>query len=528
MHRLTDVSIKVKLLGVALVAVLCTVVVGTLATIRVNAVLMDERSTATKHAVEVAWSAVKAAGELEAGGKLSRAEAQKTALATLGALRYGNNDYFWVNDLDAVVVMHPIKPELNGTNQDGMAGSDGVHPFREFARVAKEKGEGFVAYQWPKPNQKTPQPKVSYVKLYEPWGWVIGSGIYMDDVATAAHGALVTVVLAALAVGLLLCGMVLLALRSITGPVAAMSRVLDNGDLTSRLDEGRGRTELDRLAASLNRSLDRTKDVVQHVVRDAEAISDQLERLTSSSSTIEEQAARTARQAADAARASDLVVSGYQQVVTAISDIDGSIHEIAGSVEAATGVAAEAVNATTATQAIVTKLGQSSSEIGDVLKTIATIAEQTNLLALNATIESARAGEAGKGFAVVATEVKDLAQETSRATENIAARIQSLQGDAEASVAAITSIADIINRISELQGGIRSAIQRQSGTTNEVAESVQFSNTAGAEAGAAIAAVAGEADRTRAELDDVTAAIRSLSSLSGDLRSAVRVFSATR
>jgi methyl-accepting chemotaxis protein len=150
-----------------------------------------------------------------------------------------------------------------------------------------------------------------------------------------------------------------------------------------------------------------------------------------------------------------------------------SIREIAKNANDAAGVAASAVQVADQTNATVAKLGESSAQIGDVIKSITSIAEQTNLLALNATIEAARAGEAGKGFAVVANEVKDLAQETAKATEDISHRVEQIQVDTEAAVAAIAEISGIIARINDTQSTIASAVEEQTATTNEMGRNVQ-------------------------------------------------------
>jgi methyl-accepting chemotaxis protein len=231
-----------------------------------------------------------------------------------------------------------------------------------------------------------------------------------------------------------------------------------------------------------------------------------------------------ARQAEDAATSSEAVVAGYDRVASAVGDIDASIRQIAEHVQQVAAVAGDAVRATDGTNRIVARLGESSAEIDAVVQTITSIAEQTNMLALNATIESARAGEAGRAFAVVATEVKDQAHETAAATDDIAHRIQTLQGDTHESVTAIGSIAEIIAQINEYQLGITAAVEQQSATMAEVSRSVSESSQASAGAGASIAAVALATDQTRRQLDEMAESISSLGRLSHDLEEAVSVF----
>ncbi len=183
---------------------------------------------------------------------------------------------------------------------------------------------------------------------------------------------------------------------------------------------------------------------------------------------LDESSARLQR----ASGAADDVASNIQTVAAGTEEMTTSIREIARSANDAAGVAAQAVHVADATNSTVAKLGESSIEIGNVVKTITSIAEQTNLLALNATIEAARAGEAGKGFAVVAGEVKELAQETGKATEDIGRRVEAIQLDTEAAVAAITQISSIISQINDSQSTIASAVEEQTATTNEMGRNV--------------------------------------------------------
>jgi methyl-accepting chemotaxis protein len=173
----------------------------------------------------------------------------------------------------------------------------------------------------------------------------------------------------------------------------------------------------------------------------------------------------------------------------------------------------------------VTKLGESSREIGDVVKVITSIAEQTNLLALNATIEAARAGEAGKGFAVVANEVKELAQETAKATEDIARRVEAIQGDTEGAVAAIGRISEVIGQINDYQLTIASAVEEQTATTSEMSRSVGEAADGSGQIAANIGGVSGAADATSQALGQTRTAVDELSRMASDLRTAVSRFS---
>jgi methyl-accepting chemotaxis protein len=512
------------MLGIAAVAGVSLLALGGGLAWQMRQERFAEREAATKAVVETALGTVRYFGSEESAGRLTRSQAQAQALAVLKGLRYQGQEYFWVNDMNARMIMHPMKPELNGTDVSGMKDPDGLAIFPRFVQVVRTQGAGYVSYQWPKPGSSSPQPKVSYVAGFPQWDWVLGSGIYVDDVQATSLADLRKVAVEALVAMAVLFGVILLVRRSITRPLVAMTRLLETADVSQRLDEGERRTELEHLSAAVNASLERVARVVDGVASAATGVKDHVNRLTASAREIETQAQQAADQADDVSASSRNVLAGYGHVADAVEEIDRSIRRIAESVQQVTTVAAEAVHATEQTNQIVGRLGASSGEIGEVVRTIAAIAEQTNLLALNATIESARAGEAGKGFAVVANEVKDLAQETGHATEDISRRIQTLQADAQESVAAIARIAEVITRINEHQQEIAGDVGRQAVTMNDVQRTVESTTRAGEGTGESIAAVASAAGRTRQQLDEVSSTLQSLDQVSQDLQHTVAVF----
>ena len=347
-----------------------------------------------------------------------------------------------------------------------------------------------------------------------------------DAMATAgahsySHARLITLI--ALIVGFVLaaavCLMVIRLIRQQLTTVSAALEAVADGDLTVPA-EVRSRDELGAMAAAVNRAREGLRTTVSALAQGAHTLGEGTQRLTSVTARLAEGARDAAAQAGVVANSAGDVSSSVQSVAAGSDQMGASIREIAENANNAAQVASSAVGVAQSTNDTVAKLGTSSEEIGNVVKVITQIAEQTNLLALNATIEAARAGEAGKGFAVVATEVKDLAQETAKATEDISRRVEAIQADTTSAVEAIGEISRIISEINDYQVTIASAVEEQTATTNEMSRSIGdaangSSNIAGninsvAEAVQAQTGALNEADQSVAELSQVAGELRGL------------------
>ena len=324
----------------------------------------------------------------------------------------------------------------------------------------------------------------------------------------------------------LVAGLAVLITRSIIGPMRSMVTVLETvsqGDLTPRV-EASGADELAHMGAALNTTLDSLSFLMSEIRQHSTSLAGAAEELTAVSSQLATAASEASNQAGLTSSAVEQVSLDVAEVVGGAGEMSSAIAEISRGAHSAVSVAEQATKVANSTQHTVAKLGESSAEIGDVIKVIKSIADQTNLLALNATIEAARAGEAGKGFAVVAHEVKDLASATARATAEIATRIGAIQVDAEASVLAINQITEIITQVGETQSSIAAAVEQQTATTNEIRRNVENAgdNTAGISN--SITGVAQAAEHVSTAATDTLETSRELSTLAGELQTLVGAF----
>ncbi len=314
--------------------------------------------------------------------------------------------------------------------------------------------------------------------------------------------------------------------RGIRGPLLKTVGVLDqvaDGDLTVRLNH-QGRDEVARMGDALNRALESLGAAIGTIRGTAVTLAGASEELSSVSHQMGASAEETAAQSGVVSAAAEEVSKNVQTVATGAEELSASIREIAKNTAEASRVAAAAVTVAETTNQTITKLGDSSAEIGNVIKVITSIAEQTNLLALNATIEAARAGEAGKGFAVVANEVKELAKETAKATEDIGRKIAAIQGDTAGAVTAIREIGGIIRQINDIGTTIASAVEEQTATTAEIGRNVAEAARGSSEIAQNITGVAHAAQSTSSGATQTQASAGELSRIAADLQARVSQF----
>ena len=504
MNSLRSMSISRRLWLILIVAVLMLLALGLLMLNQIHGDLYQAKRQQTQHVVQTASGVLSYYQNLEKTGVLTRDAAQQQALSAVRGLRYDHDDYFWINDLTPVMIMHAANPKLDGQNLSAIRDPDGFAVFNEFVSLAKAKGAGIVNYRWPKPGAEAPVEKTSYIQLFEPWGWIIGSGVYVDDVQAEFRGQVWKASAIGLGIALMMAVLVVLIARSIVQPLQAAVNAMGNiasgeSDLTHSLDT-HGRDELTALAQHFNSFTAKLRQVVGQLQVCANALGQSSTELGHNASQAHDRSQQQSQQM-------ELVATAINEVTYGVQDVAKNAEHAASEMRDAQAQAQQGqVNidgslqqidqlSTTISQAVevIRTLSSESTQIGGVLEVIRSIADQTNLLALNAAIDAARAGGQGRGFAVVADEVRLLAQRTQKSTAEIQVMIERLQGHSEAAVkvisdshsasqltieqagqagASLTAIGQALHNLNGLNASIASATLQQAHVVEDINQNV--------------------------------------------------------
>ena len=496
---------RINLIGV--VAALGLITLLCISLFHLSSVMHRDIERSTRQAVEAARSVVVHYHDEEVAGRMTRAEAQRAALGTLKTMRYDGTEYFWVNDLHPTMLMHPTKPEMNGTDLNNYRDATGRTHFVEMAQIVKTKGAGFLSYHWSKPGQKEAQPKLSYVAGFAPWGWVIGSGVFIDRINGAIFDAALYLSALALAVMLLVAFCAYRIGRSISLPVEAVAgrmRSLAAGDTASAIPGRDRHDEVGEMAQALETFRD---TAIVAAEREAEqqrvvevvggglaalakghldarigdsltgsfrklgsdfdsamgALNDAMRAVVASTGGIRDGASDISSASDDLSRRTEQQAASLEETAAALDEITATVRSTAtGAAQANVTMAATRGDAEEGVRIVrqaVEAMGgikRASDEIADIISVIDGIAFQTNLLALNAGVEAARAGDAGKGFAVVASEVRALAQRSANAASDVKSRILASGNQVEIGVDLIGETGEalerIVGRIAEIAG----------------------------------------------------------------------------
>lgn len=522
--------------------------------------MMDDRIAKLRSIVETTHGLAQTLEGQVTAGKMTRDDAISRFRETLHGMWYDDHhDYLLAFTLDGTTIANAANPQQVGENRSGSKDANGKPIIGSMVALMQRQNEGIVEYVYPKPGQKEPLPKVTFIKKFEPWNAFFGTGVYTDDIAAEYNAVLFKLGLAGFAIAALVAAITYGVSRNIVhslGSLKAKMATLAAGDLDINIHEIARHDEIGEMARAVGIFKDNAVAMQQlqanqeEIKRKADlekkhalaslaegfetkvrgivdALSHDAAEMQSTARSMSSTADGTRQQTLAVASGANQATANVQTVAAASEELSASISEIGRQVVQASNVAKQAAEESQRTDATVSGLSEAAQKIGEVVALINDIASQTNLLALNATIEAARAGEAGKGFAVVASEVKSLATQTARATDDIRSQIAAIQTETTSAVAAIKSISKTILQVNEISSSIAAAVEEQTAATQEITRNVQEAATGTQDVSQNIAGVSAAVDEAGAAAEQVLGAADDLAQQAQALRHEVDQFLTT-
>jgi len=508
---------------------------------------MEEKETSIKSVVDVVLTLAATYDAKAKAGELTQEEAQNKIMSDIKGLRYQNNEYFYIFNTNGKMVAHGVKQELVGKDMadDIFKDSRGKFFLKEMAEVSKNKGEGFVDYYWPKPKETVPSPKVGFVKLFSPWGWMIASGIYVDNVQAETSALRNKIMIATGAGSAIILMIVYLIASMITKPLkrcAKLAGFLAQGNFSGKdlnvhsMDEtGILAGALDKMKNDLNGLLNTTIGNVSNSSLQVASASEELSMTVGS--MVERLADQTKRVSQIAAASEEMsqtvldIVQNTNRIADSATETSVLAKEGEEIVKRSMAEVKEIADTVEMSADIVRILGDQSKNIGDIVNVIEDIADQTNLLALNAAIEAARAGEQGRGFAVVADEVRKLAERSVKSTSEIKNMINSTQNEVLKAIDSMETVSSKVSVGVELSAQTGKALSVIVAKTNDlqlnvqqIASATEEMSTTSGEISKDIEEVAAVSQENSDSATEIERASTELSRLSSDLKKVVEQF----